>query len=276
MNKNNGIIVLLNGVSSSGKSTLLSALYEINKSYKAVKVDSWFSSVLIKKIFQFGWDCNTHIDQWFFLHSYSQKEASEKIFSDKFFQELLPYYNAFYLQAEEIASRGYTVIIDSVFPFEPDNKMFRHIFKQYTPLKVLLYCPVSTILARVEQRNQSNKLQEMRTALQSLEQFAKLFKVIESTCGIKHYIDNVCTHSMKQSLEQSIAYIASHIREQKNLYSLEDFKQQFIQQFDLNKSKKIILSPQHTIDFLCMSEHYSPQELALQLDEWLKKLAVQM
>lgn len=276
MNKKNGSIVLLNGVSSSGKSTLLNALHEVNKAYKLLKVDTWFSSALTKKIDQSGWHCTTHIDQWLFLHSHTQKKPTDNYFSDELCQSLVPYYKALYLQAQEIASRGYTVIIDSVFPYEPNYGEFHTIFKDYTVLKILLYCPTKTILKRVEQRNRSTTLSEMRTALQSFEQFAKLFKLIEHTNGTKHYIDNVSTHMMKQALEQAIAYVTYHPIGEKYRYSLELFKDQFTQQFNLNEDKNIILSPQHTIDFLCMSEHYSPQELALQLDEWLKKLAVQI
>lgn len=144
-----GLIFLLNGVSSSGKSTVLKELHEIKPELVQLKVDDFYDEELKNKARELGWQEELLIDPWLFLHRFLNKK-NNSIYFDTEVRELLftdipPFYNI----AKEKARAGQNVIIDTILEYESAYKQAFNFFQDSRLITVLLYCPLNVILVHI-------------------------------------------------------------------------------------------------------------------------------
>jgi chloramphenicol 3-O-phosphotransferase len=132
-----GNIVLFNGTSSAGKSSLAEAMVEESKTkYEVVSFDD-------------------------FLHSYRGKQ-----------QDFLP---SLYRHVKEESEAGKNVIIDTV-EFDRAYDKYCAILDCPKVVKAIVYCPLQDILKRIERRNNSGVPNSRRPVLLSYQQFLEMYK----------------------------------------------------------------------------------------------------
>lgn len=257
--KSYGIIILLNGTSSSGKSAILNELKKININFDIIKIDDWFPQQIKKKALKLGWQQSSSEDPWQFISTYFTQKNQHPYFSSeirKEFFDLSPFFKNIYGQAV----KGHNIIIDTVLEYQQAYKQFFNAFKNINVIKILIYCPLDVLLERVEYRNKLGIPEEMRHAFQSFEQFPAIFKMQENQKD--QIVDTVKTSILKDALNRSIDDLIKAGIPTPYFEKLETFKQQFITEFSLNTKKEITLSPRHSYDLILNSAKYNPLEMA--------------
>ena len=267
MQKKQGTIVLLNGTSSAGKSTILQEFHRLEPAYKILKIDDWFPAILHARATELGWRSSSGQDPWLFLYDYLYRKTGKHYFATQAREALFNDSPKFFQVAQEIALQGHNVIIDTVLEYEKEYTIFFEFFKHNTHVAVLVYCPLDVLLKRVQERNASGVADEERTAFQSFEQFPAIFKIQEHDFELP--LDVVQTQVIEKSLERAMADLIDNNIPKAYLPKLKLFKKKFIQQFKLHECKEIILVPRHRYDFVCNSGKNSPQELARALQLFL-------
>jgi chloramphenicol 3-O-phosphotransferase len=259
----NGLIFLLNGTSSSGKSTVLKELHKIKPEIVQLKVDDFFPAQLKAKARELGWDEQTKVDPWLFLHLYLNQKTGKIYFDTQVRELLFTAVPPFYILAKEKANAGQNVIIDTVFEYESAYKQAFDFFKDSRLITILLYCPLDTLLERVNGRNKAGKPEEFRLAFLSFEQFPALYKVQEKS--YEPIIDVVKTATMRTALESAIQQLIDNNIPKEYLPKLQSFKQDFIRQFKLDEEEEIALTPRHQYQFIFNSKLQSPTEIAQEI-----------
>lgn len=258
--KKNGQIILLNGVSSSGKSAIIQELKKLKPDLYILKVDDWFPQALQNKATELGWVKESGTDPWSYLYEYLVAQTGQYYFSTEVREKLFDNTAEFYKQALEVASKGQDVIIDTVLEYKKEYAEFDSVFKGYDVKKILVYCPMDVLAKRVQQRNASGIQEENRTYFQSFEQFPAMFKV--QTEAQESVVDTVQTQTMKETLDAAIAQLIEFHIPQPYLPKLDLFKKQFIQKFRLDLQDTIILVPTCAYDLILNSHITSPIQSA--------------
>ena len=132
-----GMIVLLNGTSSAGKSSIVNELQEIyGNNFTVVSLDGFMSTY-------------------------------EKDNYDEFFDD-------FYKHVKNLSKNHNKVLVDTV-EYEAQHEQFGAILSGNL-VKILVYCPLDDIAQRVKKRKQSQDEAEHRSVRQAFEQFLGLYK----------------------------------------------------------------------------------------------------
>jgi chloramphenicol 3-O-phosphotransferase len=260
MNKSEGSIILLNGVSSSGKSAIINELIKLNTSLKVLKIDDWFPDALIQKAISLGWQEKSGLNPWFYLHEHAYKTTQQYYFDTELRHLLFNETTDFYQKAKAISLQGHNVIIDTVLEYEKEYDTFNSFFIENKLLRVLIYCPMNVLLERVEKRNKSGIAEEYRNAFQSFEQFPAMFKPRENSS--ENIVDMVESEILKEALEKSIQRLIDNKIPDPYLPKLHAFKNDFIRKFKLDEQKEIALVTQHKYDLVLNSSLSSPHESA--------------
>lgn len=255
--------MLLNGVSSSGKTAIINEMSKIDKNIKILKVDDWFPEVLNKKAKSLGWKKESGIDPWLYLYDYVHEKTGKWYFNTEVREMLFDEASDLYQKAKDVSFGGHNVIIDTVLEYEKEYRTFDNFFKNDKALKVLIYCPMDILLERVEKRNKSGNSEEYRTAFQSFEQFPAIFKVQENLN--EQVIDTIKSSTLKKALEKSIQALIDNKIPEPYLPKLQDFKNNFINIFKLDKQEEIILVARHKYDLILNSYKNSPEESAKEI-----------
>lgn len=263
-----GNIVLLNGTSSAGKSAILEEFTKLEKDYIIFKIDDWFPSQIIKKAKELGWEENSGIDPWIFLHVYATKTTGNYYFDTELREKLFDSFGNFYQQIKELVQKENNVIIDIVLEHEKAYTEFFNFFNSFNVVKVLVYCPLDILVKRVAMRNKYGKLEERRMNFLSFEQFPAIYKIGQS--GNAQIVDIAKSSEIKKALVDSIQDLIDNKIPDIYIPKLREFERKFIEQFNLNKQEEIALVPTHNYDLILNSSTNTPQELAAQITNYLK------
>src|ERR1043166_3313827 len=137
-----GRIVLFNGTSSAGKSSLAEVLIRDPEiKFEVVSFDD-------------------------FYHSYREKHGITR-FKPGEYQDFLV---SLYRHAKARSEAGRNVIIDTV-EFDAGRDRYCEILDCARVTKAIVYCPLDHILRRIERRNSSGDLNGRRPVLLSFQQF---------------------------------------------------------------------------------------------------------
>jgi thymidylate kinase len=263
-----GMIILINGVSSTGKSAIIAELKKIHPEFKIFNVDETWPEQVKQKATSFGWNSSSDLDPWMYLHNYLIAKDGTHYLSTQVRQKLFDNFPTFYEPAKKEALRGIPVIIDPVFEFEKEYSVFADYFNDMPNIKVLVYCPMDILLSRVEKRNKSGIKDEERTAFQSFEQFPGNFKLQEN--ADEPIIDVLKSSVLKKAFDDALQQLISNNIPAGYLPVLEKFKQDFIKQFMLNEKDEIIIVPKHHYDLILNSGNQAPKALAEQIGALIK------
>ncbi len=258
-----GSIILLNGTSSAGKSTLLKELLKLSPTLFQLKVDDYYAPELKKKAQELGWNEQLDGNPWLYLHRYLTKKTGNYYFDTEVREALFTEVPAYYPIAKSAALEGKSVIIDTVLEYESSYQQFFEFFQHTKIISILLYCPLNVLLVRVEQRNKSGIPGEYRPAFLSFEQFPAMYKIQET--DDEQVVDTIKTLTMMTALYTAIKDLIDQNIPKEYLPKLEVFKQQFIKQFKLDEKEEVTLVSRHRYDLIVNSFTSSPQEVSLEI-----------
>lgn len=255
-----GMLILLNGTSSSGKSAILDSFHKRNPIFKIFKVDDYYPTQVLKKAKELGWGQHEGVEPWVYLANYVEQKTGHPNFDTQVRAYLFHETSPMYQEAHKALRSGHKIIMDTVFEYDPEYERFSDFFKEINCFRVLVYCPLDVLIERVQTRNRSGKKEEVRTAVQSFEQFPALYKLQEHES--EPVVDVISSDSIKSALDAAIQELVVQKIPEKYMQPLQDFKQIFIKQFKLDELTVIKLVARHHYDLILNSAAHTPEELA--------------
>jgi uridine kinase len=228
-----GMIVLLNGTSSAGKTSIVQELQKIyGDSYECIIGDEFIKTYEISH------------------------PKSESITNDMYQVQVI---SAMCKDAKQIALQGKNVFIELV-QFDENYKNYCSILECEKIIKILVYCPLDILVDRLAKRNQAAELKV--DLLTPLQLFTAIYKLQESET--EPVVDQIKTNRMKYALQAATQEINKQIQEAGLQISFEQdpFCKNFIKQFKLDGVKEIVIVPQHHWDLIVNTAINSPAEIA--------------
>lgn len=229
------MIVLLNGTSSAGKSSIIRELQKQSE-------NGFFIA---------------NLDQF-------EKEYEKDNFDD--------FFDDFYKHVKNLSLIHPKILVDTV-QYELGYEKYDEILGKQV-VKILVYCPLSDILKRVKKRNQSGDEGELRSVVQAFKQFFNLYKMKKELCeeviDIIHTstIKNVLREIKREYDEFDIKYPESiHVRAEK----YNKLVKRSADQFHYNQKRKISLATkQNCWDLVINSGINSPELSARKIADYLE------
>lgn len=231
-----GTIVLLNGTSSAGKSSIVQSLSHMyGDMYEVANGDT-------------------------FLETYSFTKEQESMPTDILQRQIL---GDLFLHVNKLAAEGKNVLVD-VVEFDDHYDYYCSILDCKNVIKILVYCPPDVLVDRVAERNRLGEEKEKRPLNLSFAQFKNIYKVQES--ADERVVDRIATSCIKYGLDKAVEEIRQLMKEsgqqdiEANIES--GVVKPFSEQFNLDTAQEIVLVPKHHWDLVVNTGIQSPQEAA--------------
>ena len=227
-----GHIVLLNGTSSAGKSSLAEVMVEhsTNK-YEVVSFDN-------------------------FYRTYREKRHVTRLNGEQYRDFLL----SLYRQAKEQSVAGKNVIIDTV-EFDRGYEEYCDILDCPNVIKAIVYCPLQDILKRVEKRNNSGDPSNRRPALLSFQQFLEMYK--PQTSPDELVVDRTRTTVLKAALMEAG-------RKANNPTQYAALYKNYAKVFGIDQDKEIVIVSKGKYDLVINTRANSKKENLRLLEDYVK------
>jgi len=161
-----GCVIILDGVSSSGKTSIADCLMKhLDSSYEKVALDDYVADVFLKK-------SELHLAHKDFVALI--RKCREHMYKD----------------IKQLTACGKNILLDTVLSGlegEKDIKIASEQLKNLVTIKILIYCPLPLIAERIEQRNGKSffddKPKEMRS-IAVMMQFCNVYKIFASESDV--------------------------------------------------------------------------------------------
>ena len=230
LHKKPGMIILCNGTSSAGKSTLVKALHEMHDDFEVAGIDAY---------------ARTHQCNGF---------ANLR-------------YNGFYKMIHKKALAGKNMLVDTVLYHNRYKKYDAMLQAQGVKLiKVLVYCPVDCLVDHVRKRNLSGDAMEHRTVSQAFRAFLALYTMHKKRKT--QIIDTMHSSDMKAAVQKSLDVIARWSNKSKKRQHATNKK--MVHQFNLETPHQILIAPCHQWDLIVNTSIDSPHDIAHKIVDFVK------
>ena len=224
-----GKIILLNGTSSAGKTTLIKALHELYTNFEIASIDEY---------------TKTHQCCGFVTMQH----------------------HGFYKMIHQKACAGTTMLVDTVLYHTRYEKYDAMLQAQGIELiKILVYCPINYLVAHVQKRNLDASAMEHRSFNQAFRAFLGLYTM--KTKKYQTLIDTMHSTNIKAALQKTIIAIAKWSEKNKKRQHATNAK--IARTFNLKKSHKIALAPKHHWDLIVTTGINPIENIASTISEFI-------
>jgi chloramphenicol 3-O-phosphotransferase len=208
-----GDIVLFNGTSSAGKSSLAEAMVsESSTKFEVMSRDGYWPP-------------------------YEEKLRAAQLQGKKLDD---PYPLALYRYAKEQSQLGKNVILDTV-EFDQDYDKFCAVLDCAKVTKVIIYCPLQSLLKRIEKRNNAGVAAYRRPVLSPFRQFLEMYQLQSSTKEL--VVDKTTTITMRSALVEA-GKKAENSKEYEALY------QEYVKAFRIDTDQPVIIVAKRKYDLV--------------------------
>lgn len=249
-----GTVVLLNGTSSAGKTSIV---YELQKIYG----DAY--SVAILDDFIRAYEAEHH------------ETIDGSITNDALNKHWDALFTIFYQHINSLLLLGKHVIVDTL-EYQDEFEINKKLLVAAPIITILVYCPPHVIVEHVEKRNQSGNIQEQRFVGQAFRQFFEFYKVQESKEEV--VIDRISTILIKNALDIAkndidleAQGVPRHIALEK-VVNNDQFYLHFMQRFQLHNEHEVALTPTHSWDFIVNAGLDTPATMAQKIATYLTSI----
>jgi deoxyadenosine/deoxycytidine kinase len=233
-----GIIIILNGTSSAGKTTLVAALHAINDTLYVASIDTYMRA-----------------------HQHGSWETK---------------CIGFYKEISEKAWAGHNVIVDTVL-YHNNYTKYDALLKNHDGtsdrqpqpiklIKILVYCPLDSIVAHVQARNRGTNSLEHRSVHTAFVAFCSLYML--QNCAHDIVIDTIDSSKTKAALHNACRTI--HSKSPKYIKKQQKINRKIIHQFKLNSVDKMRLTPKHPWDLIVNTATDTPETIAQNIADFIK------
>lgn len=253
-----GQIIVLQGVSSSGKTSIAKELALQLKTSKitVMDYDAYLRSIIIQKALEIGYDLNESKYIWaqdfYIVTKHLSPEKRKQIF--------LQMLTSFFERIKNAALSGKIVLVDSIAP--QDTPLFLQYMGNITITTVLLYTPIDTIITFIQNKNNSATSEyDKRSLLISLQQYPYYFKPAMNN---NFFVDTL--HLSK--IQKYFKYINKEIFWY--IPKSTTFEPSFLQHFQLDQMSSIQITPIMPYDIIMYQSELSISKRAQVLKRLLK------
>lgn len=231
-----GSIIILDGVSSSGKTSLANHLIQLlGNSYQKIALDDYVADIFLQK-----------------------KELN--LPHKKFIEIIRNRRNNMYHDIMRMVNKGKHVLLDTVLSGlegKKDVKIAFEMLQEVSIVMILVYCPLVLVSERIEERNErsffEDKPKEMRSIAATL-QFCNVYKVVESD-------EDYCIGTLSKCDVES-AYIFPDFVPKQDMQVFDMVKKRLIFAFDLCNKDFVRIAPRLQYDYIIDTSKYTPEACA--------------
>lgn len=229
--KKTGTIIVCNGTSSAGKTTLIKALHAMYDNFEIASLDEY------TKTHQFNG-----------------------------FTDLR--YHHFYDMINSKAAAGKNILVDTVL-YHKNYKKYDAMLKNHGVrlIKILVYCPLDCLIVHVQKRNQNGNPMEHRTINQAFRAFLALYTI--QTHKNKNCIDTMHSQDVCNALKQSMHVIAKWSNKQKKRQ--KKINKKMAHHYHLDTPHTIFLAPAHPWDLVVNTSLQSTEIIAELIAKCIQK-----
>ena len=229
-----GTIILFNGTSSAGKSSLAEAMVQESKTqYEVISFDD-------------------------FRYSYEEKHQTTR-WGYKEYNEVMV---ALYRHAKAEAEAGKNVIIDTV-EFDRGYDTYCEILECPRVIKVIVYCPLEHLLKRIDKRNNEGVPSNRRPVLLSFDQFVQMYK--PQTSPQELVVARTSTSVLRAALAEA-GQKAGNTR--RNQY--QALYKEYVKVFGIDKDQELVLVPKGKYDVVVNTKWDSKKKNIRILEDYMK------
>ena len=227
-----GRIILFNGTSSAGKSSLAEVMVQgSNTKYEVVSFDD-------------------------FNRTYREKLGTGQSNREQYGDMR----QALYRHAKAQAEDGRNIIIDTV-EFDQGYDKYCEILGCSNVIKAVVYCPLDDILKRVDRRNSAEGTNGRRPVLLAFNQFLQMYKLQSSTNEL--IVERTHTRRLRTALEEAARRVGN-TRQYEALYAT------YVRAFRIDKDQEIVVVPKGRYDLVLDTRANTKKENVRLLEDYIK------
>ncbi len=258
-----GVVVMIMGTSSSGKTSIINELKKMyGSTYEIIDIDTFTRSYPIPEQLQ-----SKELD--IKTRAKLENDFDKKLVTD------------YYSLIKYKALKGHNILVDTVPTNESDTESdaISCLSKAIKLVKVLLYCPLDITIGRVEKRNLTGISAEHRETIQPISQYRLLYKPQSSKS--EQVLDCFSSKDMKHLINSSISSFLKNLPPELKNYAAEITKQEekeykeFVQQFRLDTLEEVSIVPLQSYDLILDAKN-TPKELADEIVSFLKQQKINL
>lgn len=150
---------------------------------------------------------------------------------------------------------GKDIVIDNSMWTPEQLDEWREATQDYPTMNVVVYCSLNVLLEHIQKRNLSPLEYEHRDVAMPLEMFFSIYRPVED-----HEIDQLERESVKQTLARALAYK----RERDPNWEKDDSEliQDYLQRLELDRNETVKIAPFFDYDVVVNTGTQSPAECA--------------
>jgi chloramphenicol 3-O-phosphotransferase len=229
-----GHIILFNGTSSAGKSSLAEAMIEQSETkYEVVSFDE-------------------------FHRSYREKHGVLRLNQEQY----QDFRTGLYQHARTQSDAGHNVIIDTV-EFDLAYDRYCEILGCSNVVKAIVYCPLDSILKRIDKRNNADDLSGRRPVLLAFRQFVQMYKL--QTSPDELIVEKTHTRRLRTALVEAGTKVGNS-KQFQVLYA------DYVKAFNIDKDEEIVVVPKGKYDLAIDTRANTKKENVRILEEYVGKL----
>ena len=227
-----GAIILLNGTSSAGKSSLAEVMVQESKTgFEVVSFDD-------------------------FNRSYREERGITR-FNPQQYRDFLI---ALYQHGRNRSDAGSNVIIDTV-EFDLAYERYCEILNCSNVVKAIVYCPLEHLLKRIDRRNSAYQFSGRRPVLLAFQQFVQMYR--PQTSPEELVVERTSTTRMRMALKEA-GERAESPRQFDALY------REYVRVFKIDKDQEITIVPRQRYDLVINTKANSKKENVRILQDHMK------
>ena len=227
-----GKIVLFNGTSSAGKSSLAEVVVQDSKiKFEVVSFDD-------------------------FHRSYREKHGITR-FNREQWGDLR---NSLYRHAKAQSEAGRNVIIDTV-EFDVAYDQYCKILNCSNVVKAIVYCPLDQILRRIDRRNSADDPAGRRPVLLAFQQFLQMYK--PQTSAEELVVETTNTSRIRAALVEA-GKKAGNPRQYEPLYK------EYVKAFGIDKDQEVVVVPKGKYDLVLDTRANTKKENLRILEDYMR------
>lgn len=256
-------VIVLNGTSSAGKSSIAQALQKAlyPEKIEVLSIDTVFYEIAREYIEEQGYEVDPNKN---FTELCASLPETFEIDGDN----LLPRAETeLFERIKKYAQTDKYVIVDAVINNSKEAEKWAQVLEKLSVYNILVYCSPNKLLERVMQRNQSNIIEEHRGIAQPFEQFFAMYCVQKTET---FSIDEINALELDDLIQKNIVE-KKHTMEQDEQTEAKRALKVYKKKFLNTEAKTIKIVPEDFIvfDLVVNSSILSSQECAQQIIEKL-------
>lgn len=261
-------VIVVSGISASGKSSVVDALHEkLGPTSVVIRLDAYFQKIVAQKARSLGWSEQQSVGAWEFLRMHIDEDVEHEVFDYQIRTTVLDY-QLFYDAISQALKKYEYVLVDTIVECDRQHHELASVIDTAQSKWVLLYCPLRVVAERFAARTTMASFVNSGVSLTTYESFMSMYTPLRGV----HWtpLDSIDPVQTRLQLDHAIHHVLSVApRAKKDAYKhhTDAFRKQFLDHFTIadGQHSSIALYPSFRFDLVLNSSKESVKELAREI-----------